>query len=418
MSCDLLVAGGGSAGLAAAISAARSGARTLLVERHGALGGMATAALVHSICGLYELAGDGEPAWANPGFAAEFARRLIASGGATGPVRMGRVQVVMHQPAAFARLADELTIETANLEVLLHTEIVRADSALGEIELSTRGMRRIITPRAALDATGDGALAAMSGAAFEQAPPERLQRPAFIFGMHGVDPARLDDDGRLRIAGQIARAVRDGTLPAGALGAAVRATGRGGEVYVTVDLAGPLAYDPARPADLTALEVEGRKIAWRLADFFRSTVNGFANSAISAFPARAGIRESRRVVGRYRLETADLEEGRNFPDAIARATWPMELRESNRGARMRYPANGRPADIPLRSLRARDRDNLFVAGRCISCSHEAQASVRVMGTCFATGEAAGIAAALYTDGDGRAVEASDVTAARERISRA
>ncbi len=100
----------------------------------------------------------------------------------------------------------------------------------------------------------------------------------------------------------------------------------------------------------------------------------------------------------YRLETRDLEIGARFEDSIALATWPMELRENNRGPRLRYPEKNRPCEIPLRALRARDHRNLFVAGRCIASSHEAQASIRVIGTCLATGEAAGIAAALYASG--------------------
>jgi len=413
MEIDVLIAGGGSAGLAAAVSAARCGARTLLVERHGVLGGMGTAALVHSFCGLYELAGEGGPQWANPGFASELATRLIARGGAVAPVRMGQVLVLPHQPAAFARLADEMVAAAENLEVLLHTEIIAAREDLGEVEVLTRGIRRRVAPRAVVDASGDGAIAALAGAAFEQAPPDQLQRPAFIFGLHGVRTADWDDDDRLKIASRIARAVAGGFLPAGALGAAVRVSGRGGEVYVTIDLAGPPDYDPTRAADLTALEVEGRALAWRLAEFFRATITDFSGSVISAFPAQAGVRESRRVLGRYRLETVDLEDGAQFSDAVARATWPMELRESNRGPRLRFPTEGRAADIPLRSLRARDHDSLFVAGRCLSCSHEAQASVRVMGTCLATGEAAGIAAALQAAG--RPAGAVNVRSERERI---
>ena len=415
MGVDVLVAGGGPAGLAAAISSARSGARTLLVERHGALGGMGTAALVHSFCGLYELAGDSGPQWANPGFASEFATRLIVGGGSAGPQRMGRVWVLPHQPAACAWLADEMVGAAGNLEMLLHSEIIAVSPDLTAVELVTRGVRRRVAARSVVDASGDGEISGLAGAAFDQAPPEHLQRPAFIFGLQGVEESAWQDDERLKIAARIARAVAGGGLPAGALGASLRGTGRGGEVYVTIDLTGPSDYDPTRAADLTALEVEGRSLAWSLAEFFRTSTPGFSTSTISVFPARVGIRESRRVVGRYRLETADVEKGAQFPDAVARATWPMELRESNRGPRLRFPLHGQPADIPLRSLRARDHKTLFVAGRCLSCSHEAQASVRVMGTCLATGEAAGLAAALQATGRGG--EASDVLSERARIRR-
>src|SRR5215213_10015788 len=127
MKCDVLVAGGGSAGLAAAVSAARCGVHTVLLERHGCLGGMAPAALVHSICGLYRLPQNGSaPVFANHGFAREFANRLLESGGASGPVRMGRVDVLLQQPTAFASMADVIARETPNLEVRFHTELMAA----------------------------------------------------------------------------------------------------------------------------------------------------------------------------------------------------------------------------------------------------------------------------------------------------
>ena len=120
-------------------------------------------------------------------------------------------------------------------------------------------------------------------------------------------------------------------------------------------------------------------------------------------------------MGRARLSEDDLRVGAEFPDGVALATWPMELRETNSGPRLRYPDGGRACEIPLGALRARDHDRLFMAGRCISCSHEAQASIRVIGTCFATGESAGLAAALaIAQGD---VDALAVRAARVQVMR-
>lgn len=385
VNASVLVAGGGSAGLAAAIAAARQGASTILVERLGMLGGMGTAALVHSICGLYEPADDGgPPRWANPGFPREFAERLIARGGASAPVRMGRMHVLPHHPPTFARVADEFVAETTGLTILLHAEILSADPATGTVEMVSRGRRETMRATAWIDATGDAELARLAGAATERAPLDRLQRPAFIFALHGVASGALEDDARLRLAAKIAHAVRGDRLPEGALGTAIRATAPG-EAYITIDLA---HYDPDAPG---RLEIEGRALATTLTAFLRDEVDGFAQARIGAFPVRAGIRESHRVVGRATLTAADLERGADFPDAAARATWPMELRETHHGPRLRY---GRPTGIPLGCLRARDVDRLFVAGRCISCDHEAQASIRVMGTCLATGEAAGRAAAL------------------------
>ncbi|MEO7932097.1 MAG: FAD-dependent oxidoreductase [Chthoniobacterales bacterium] len=389
----MLVAGGGSAGLAAAISAARAGAKTLLVEHGGSLGGMATASLVHSICGLYRITSEKETAWANPGFPKEFAVSLIEMGGARGPIQMGRVDVLLTDPTAFSLLADTLVLATPNLQMRLHSTIIRADSNLTQLEMHTRGRTEIIRPQAVVDATGDGTVASLAGAAFEQTSAEKMQRSAFIFGLQGIADNFLTDDARLKISRNIAAAVQAGNLTQTALGATLRSSGRRAEAYVSIDLPGLPNYDPLDAACLTQLEIEGRLTAAALALFLKEHVAGFGESFISLFPLRVGVRESRRITGRYCLEAADLENGATFSDAVALATWPMELRETATGPRLRYHAGNRPCEIPLRALQARDRANLFMAGRCISASHEAQASIRVIGTCLATGEAAGIAAA-------------------------
>lgn len=411
MNFDVVVAGGGSAGLAAAVAAARIGAKTLLVERNGLLGGMASAALVHSICGLYRLPkGDGAPVLANAGFAAEFARRLVANGGASGPVRMGRVEVLLQRPVAFAELCDVLVRETPNLEVRLQSEIVAADAEA--ITLAWRGSAEKIAAKVFVDATGDAVLAALRGAPCEM-ETTRLQRPAYIFALGGVEAGKLGDDARLRIARQIAQAVKAKELPRAALGAHLRESLQAGEVFVTIDLEGGAEFNPLNAVCLSRLESEGREVATKLAAFLKK-IDGLEKSYVAAWPVRAGVRESRRIVGRYRLEAADIENGAQFDDTVAFAAWPMELRETATGPRLRFPTGDEPCGIPLRSLRARDDESLLMAGRCISCSHEAQASVRVIGTCLATGEAAGLAAALKVLHG--ACDAVAVNAAREKIA--
>ncbi len=411
---DVCVAGGGSAGLAAAIAAARLGARTLLVERHGSLGGMASAAFVHSVCGLYRLpAPDAPPRLANDGFAAEFGTRLLRSGGAQGPVRLGRVDVLLHRPAVFARLADQLVeAEAQNLAVRLHTEIAAADRET--VTLACRGSFRQVRARTWVDATGDAVLATLRGAPCETEPAARLQRPAFIFALGGVEAVALDDDARLRLARRLVSAVRDGRLPGGIMGAHFRASPQPGEAFVTIDLTGGADFDPLNADCLSSLETEGRGLGELLVKFLRAETEGFAAAYVAAWPSRAGVRESRRVVGQYRIETDDVAAGAEFPDTVAHSAWPMELRETANGPKLRFPAESRSCGVPLRALRARDDDALFVAGRCLSCSHEAQASLRVIGTCLATGEAAGLAAARlaahgHCDSDG-------VLAARARIA--
>ena len=338
MKCDVLVLGGGAAGLAAAVTASRMGAHTVLIERHGALGGMATAALVHSICGLYFL---------------------------------------REEPGAVP---------------------------------AQRGQRATLAPRAIVDATGDAAFATLAGLATDRAPADRLQRPAFIFSLHTVEVAALDDTGRLRLAHQIAAAVSAGELLPGCLGAHLRATGRGSEVYVTIDLATGPDFDPCAPAQLTAMEGEGRLLAAQLTAFLRENHPAFSHSELAAFPARVGIRESRRVRGRAIVTSEDVLRGVEHSDVVALGTWPIELRERATGPRWRFPEDNRPTQIPLDALRAAAAENVWTAGRCLSCDHEAQAALRVIGTCLATGQAAGAAAALQANGNVEPT-AADVRAA-------
>jgi hypothetical protein len=398
MKVDVVVAGGGSAGLAAALSAARAGARVILVERHGMLGGMATSSLVHSLCGLYQLRESIEDPllFSNSGFATEFTERLIASGGARGPLRMGRLDVLLHQPAAFAYLADQFVASLPNLQVFFHSEITSVttdtDLAITSMTLRCRTSQRVITPSSVVDTTGDAEIAFLAGAGSEIAPRERLQRPSYIFGLSGVDPAMMTDQGRLSLAHAISSAVMEGELPEGALGMAFRSGVQSSEVWGTLDLQGE-NFDPSDPQALSLMESEGRKLAFTMAEFLKHRIVEFQSSFISSLPTRVGIRESRRIIGHYQLTESDILQGSHFDDEVAFSSWPIELRETAKGAKFRFPQANSSCGIPLRALHSRDVKNLFMAGRCISSTHEAQAAIRVIGTCFATGEAAGKAAA-------------------------
>jgi hypothetical protein len=393
--CDVLVAGGGSAGIAAAVAAARAGAETVLIERGGMLGGMGSSAFVHTVCGLYQLREEPGAVYANEGFAPEFARRLLACGGARQPVRMGRLDVLPHDPVMFAAEADEIVTQTPRLRVWLHAEMISAhqrDGRIAEAEIICRGRRALISAKSFVDATGDAALTALAKAAFGQAEPGRLQRPACLALLRGVAPESLAEEGRLRMAHAIATAVRAGELPVEALGAGFRAGFAPDEAFLTMDLAGDgadgVAWDPFSAEMLARVEFTGRHTALALARFFKCRV--------VAWPARAGVRESRRVTGVHELTGDEVLGGAQFGDGVVNVAWPVELRERTTGPRWRYPDGVLPAQIPLRSLRHRDVPNLWTAGRCISASHEAQAAIRVMGTCFATGEIAGLAAVAAT----------------------
>lgn len=392
---DVAVVGGGSAGLAAAVSAARTGAKVVLIERHGYLGGMGTAALVHTFCGLYLLRDEPGAVLANPGFASEMAERMIAATG-MGPQRMGRVDVLPQHPVEFVRIADQLVAAEKSLRLSLHTELASAedDGELWNLGLCRRAGRAVISAKALVDASGDAVVAGFLGGGSEITESPRLQRPAYLFGIQGLEG--FGDAERLETAGWLVDGVRKGDLPQAALGLSFRASGRISEVFGSLDLTGGESagdYDPLDPDCLTRIEREGRDIAARALDFLRGRSGRWSKAYVSHWPARAGIRESRRWIGEYVLTGDDVSQGRRFEDEIALATWPMEFRESAKGPKLRYPVANLPCGIPLRCLKPSGIGRLFVAGRCISTDHEAQASIRVMGTCFATGEAAGKAAA-------------------------
>lgn len=390
-SFDVAVIGGGSAGLAAAITAAREGARTVLIERHGYAGGMGTASLVHTFCGLYLLRDEPGAVLANAGFPSEMAERMIAATG-IGPIRMGRVDVLPQHPVEFARIADELIAGEPLLELRLHTEVVsvkREDEWV--IGIIGRGEQRTMGVKNLVDASGDAVVAAMLGADADKIESPRLQRPAYVFGVHRM--GLLGDAERLETAGLIIEGIRRGNVPPDAVGLSFRSSGRIGEVFGTLDLSGGEYFDPLDEACLTRLEIDGRSIANKAITWLAAQSSIWKGSYISHWPVCAGIRESRRWIGDAILTGEDLHAGKRFENEIALATWPMEFRENNRGPRLRFPEGNKPAGIPLSCLKPKGTDRLYVAGRCISCDHDAHASIRVMGTCFATGEAAGRAAA-------------------------
>lgn len=388
---DVAVIGGGSAGLAAAVTAARGGARTLLIERHGYLGGMGTASLVHTFCGLYLLRDDPGAVLANPGFAAEMAERMIAATG-IGPIRMGRVDVLPQHPVEFVRIADELVSAERLIELRLHTEVTSISRGQDwEIAIGGRGGEWLMSARALVDASGDAIAAELLERPSSMVEAPRLQRPAYVFGVRF--PGFLGDAERLETAGRIMDGIRGNSVPPEAMGLTFRSSGRANEAFGTLDLAGGENYDPFDAGCLTRLELEGRLIAAKTVAWLAGNSAVWKGAYISHWPVCAGVRESRRWVGEHVLTGDDLVVGNRFHDEIALATWPMEFRENARGPKLRYPVGNKPAGIPLRCLKPVGMDRLFVAGRCISTDHEAQASIRVMGTCFATGEAAGRAAA-------------------------
>ena len=392
MKVDIAVVGGGSAGIAASVAAARQGASVVLIERLGMLGGMGSAANVHTICGLYRLRqDDGEPLVpVNEGFPMEFSDILLRSGGAIGPIRMGKLDVLVHTPTLFAEVAGRITREQPDLNVLFHAEVaevVRVEDEITNIRLNCRGHTVNVRPTMVIDTTGDAEVAFLAGSETRRESLEKLQRPAYVFGIGGLAQGALVDSGKIAVARAISYGVRDGRLPPESLGAAFRAGVHCGEGWGTIDLVAE-GFDPANSECRALIEAEGRNLAKTLTDFLSNELEEFSSARITSFPVHAGIRESRRVKGLYELTQDDIISGARFADEVAFSSWPIELRETSRGPKFRFPEGGRSCGIPLRSLKSADTTNLLMAGRCLSSTHEAQAAIRVMGTCMATGEAA------------------------------
>lgn len=403
MTYDVVVVGGGAAGLAAAVGAAAEGARTALVERYGFLGGMATAGMVGTICGLYQASPGSAPQPLNEGLAIRFAERLSVMPGCEKPIRRGRMFVLPYTPFAFACLADDLTTGAAGLDVYLHAHLTEVTAGAGRIEavrFATWERTTELATRAVVDASGDAVVAYRAGAATEMAPLGGRQLPSLVFVLQQVEPGALEGGSRVALLRTLVAAERAGHLPRGASNLALAPTLQAGEVICKLALDG-VPDRMVGPRDfLTAAEQEGRRRVRALVEFLTS-LPAFRRAFVSHTATQLGIRESRRVIGQYQLTREDVLSGRRFDDGVARASWPIELWEEGRlGATYEYLEDGRSYDIPLRSLRARDVGNLFVAGRCMSATHEALGSARVIGTCLAAGEAVGRAAARQA-GTGR-----------------
>jgi hypothetical protein len=390
--CDVLVVGGGGAGVAAALGAARAGAETRLVERYGFLGGMATAAMVGTVCGLYATGPAGAPRLLNEGIAAEVEARLRATGAE--PLRRGRTVVLPYVPAAFARVLDDLVAHERALTLGLHTtcaEVEGSRERVARVRLVGWRGAEDVEPRVVVDASGDAVVAWHAGLATDTPASAERQLCSIVFVLAGVADGAVGGARTVAVLRTLHDAEAAGTLARGCAIAAFRATGRAGEVIVK------LALDDlgeGEADELTHAETVARRRVEALASFLAARVAGFERAFVSHVAPQVGVRESRRIVGAVRLERADVLGARKRPDGIARAAWPIELWEAGAGgARYDYVPDDDWYDVPRGCVEHATCTNLLAAGRCMSASHEAMGSARVIGTCLAVGEAAGRLAA-------------------------
>lgn len=403
---DLLVVGGGAAGLATAVTAARQGLKVVMLERYGFCGGAAVAGLSGTICGLYAASDDtrAPPRQIVHGFVDDFIRAIARHDGLTPPIRYGKTFTRTHDPLAWRRAADDL-IEAAGVRVIYHATVTEALVEGGERVAGARAFAKegALRVEAALtvDASGDADLVAMAGFETVVGDSGRVQNPTMLFRLQDVDVGRfLAAHGEDSILGQhvtdeIARLhnSREYDLPRSKI--FLFPTPRPGELLCNCTRI--LGRDgrelnPLKAADITEAEIMGRRQAAEYARFFRDRLPGCERSWISQTGVQVGVRQTRQIVGERRLTTEDVIARRKDKDAIAVSAWPVEL-HSGAKPRIEWVLDDH-YEIPFGCFVPKRGESLLVAGRCLSADHVAMASARVTAQCFAYGQAIGHAAAI------------------------
>jgi len=403
---DVVVLGGGPAGLMAAASAARNGASVLLVERYGFLGGMGTAAGVSNFCGLSANV-HGEIQRVVHGMTDDLLDRMRALDGLNEPhLTMGKVHAQAYDVAAFKCAADSLLCDSG-AQVLFHalaTGVVRgADGEVQALLLATKSGPLAVRGRIFIGCSGDADLPHWAGLAFEKGNDEgQLSYPTLMFKVGNVDAKRARDAWET-IPQLMREAEASGDFRFPRRGAIVLPQRHDYEWRVDVTRlrdADGSAADGTDVLSLTAAELEGRRQVVEYLDFLRARVPGFEHAYVLDIATQLGIRETRRVVAEHMLSREDVLSCADFPDSIGVNGWPVEIHVGN-DVQWEWPPIPQSrgyCQLPFRMLVPRQvagaAHNVLVAGRCAGMTHEGQSAARMCGSCFVMGEAAGVTAAL------------------------
>ena len=420
MNYDVIVVGGGPAGVCAAISSARHGMKTLIVEQNGFCGGMATAGLVGPFMTCYDSAGEN---MIIRGLFEEIVDRLVERGFAIHPkdvmggtaftswIKIGHDHVTPFESEGLKLVLDEMLSE-AGVEILYHTtflESILENSKIVGIKTASKSGVEEINALVVIDCTGDGDVAFRCGVPFEMGNEELgLIQPATMFyHISNVDSDALEADIQANINNfyrkdgvnyrslhwRVTEARENGDWALDRVSIGIFRMPKKDEWCVNTSRI--MGVDSTDNRSLTNAEIEGRKQVDEITRFFRKYVPGCANARIKATASHIGIRESRHIKGEYQLTADDLLNAKVPEDSIFIAANSVDVHGRFGPKSNEYvPINGKYYGVPYKSLVPVKIDGLLVAGRCLSADSTAAGAVRVMPPCMAMGQAAGTAAAL------------------------
>jgi hypothetical protein len=394
----VLVVGGGVAGTAAALASARSGIPTALVEREAFLGGAGYAGLLRHICGLYLTGGPFPEETLNPGIVREIVGNLCALSPHLIVKKIGMVYVLPYSREDLRNVFSSLCAGESLLSVYDVTTAISVEKTgtrIGTVVVSRLGTLYNIIPEVVIDCSGSGTVSAMAGASFELAPYEQIQLSGYMIRITGIKGN--DETLAIKVPYNLNEAVRKNILPPAARFTTYSSGDVPDEGYCKISLDSTGGDEHARDAERYSTLVH---------NYLADALPEFRDSVIVETSLRVMEREGRRISGEYVLTENDVLSASKFDDGIVRNSWPIELWDKKKGTVYKYVKAGDYYEIPFRCIKVKDIPNLLCAGRCISVSHEALGSTRVMGTCMALGEQAGLAAAFMVK-QGRYPERAD-----------